>query len=180
MASRSLEGSVAVIAGRGKNLGALIAKTLVDAGTRKLLLHYNSDSSRDATERTASALKESGADVLTYQGDLSHVEHATKLRYREGAFRQGDDRHQHGGARHQEADSRCHRKRLRPQLRGQCEGGVLLHSAGRAHDGQRRQYRDDRDVAARDIHAVLHRAASRRSSTSCARHRRNSVSAGFR
>jgi NAD(P)-dependent dehydrogenase (short-subunit alcohol dehydrogenase family) len=79
MASRSLEGSVAVIAGGGKNLGALIARTLVGAGTRKLVLHYNSDSSRDATERTASALEENGADVLTYQGDLSEVAHATRL-----------------------------------------------------------------------------------------------------
>lgn len=51
MASRTLEGRVSVIAGGGKNLGALIARTLVDAGARNLLLHYhyNSDASRDAT-----------------------------------------------------------------------------------------------------------------------------------
>ncbi len=79
MSHPTLDQKVAVIAGGGKNLGALIARPFVESGARGLVLHYNSDGSRAETERTAAALKEQGADVLTVQGDLSVVAHCQQL-----------------------------------------------------------------------------------------------------
>jgi NAD(P)-dependent dehydrogenase (short-subunit alcohol dehydrogenase family) len=74
-----LQGKVAVIAGGGKNLGALVASQFVQAGARGLVLHYNSDGSRAETEKTAAALCEQGAEVLTFQGDLAVVANNVKL-----------------------------------------------------------------------------------------------------
>jgi NAD(P)-dependent dehydrogenase (short-subunit alcohol dehydrogenase family) len=70
----NLQDKVIVIAGGGKNLGALIADQFAAAGATGFALHYNSDSSRAETEKTAGRLKEQGADVITFQGDLSVVE----------------------------------------------------------------------------------------------------------
>lgn len=79
MTAPTLENKVAVIAGGGKNLGALIASHFVAAGAKGLVLHYNSDSSRAETEKTAAALREKGADVITFQGDLAVVGHNVQL-----------------------------------------------------------------------------------------------------
>lgn len=77
--SKDLNGKVAVIAGGGKNLGALIAHEFQDVGAKGFVLHYNSPSSKAETEKTAAALKEKGADAITFQGDLSLVENNIKL-----------------------------------------------------------------------------------------------------
>ena len=79
MAARSLKDKVAVIAGGGKNLGALIAHDFAKAGAKGLLLHYNSDASRADIEKTASALKAEGIDVVTFQGDLAVVDNNAKM-----------------------------------------------------------------------------------------------------
>jgi len=79
MAARTLDGKVAVIAGGGKNLGALIAHGFVDAGARGIAIHYNSASSKAEAEATAAALKVKGADAFTFQGDLSVVENNVRL-----------------------------------------------------------------------------------------------------
>lgn len=79
MASHSLQGKVAVIAGGGKNLGALIAKQFVEAGARGIAIHYNSDSSRADAEKTVAELKALGADATLFQGDLSIVDNTVKL-----------------------------------------------------------------------------------------------------
>ncbi|KQP14547.1 SDR family oxidoreductase [Pseudorhodoferax sp. Leaf265] len=79
MSSPTLKDKVAVVTGGGKNLGALIAHLFADGGARGLVLHYNSDGSRDATEKTAAALKAKGVDVLTFQGDLSVVDNCVQL-----------------------------------------------------------------------------------------------------
>ncbi|MGF6772210.1 NAD(P)-dependent dehydrogenase (short-subunit alcohol dehydrogenase family) [Paraburkholderia sp. GAS199] len=79
MSAPTLKDRVVVIAGGGKNLGALIAHQLVDAGAHGVMLHFNSDASRADADRTAAALREKGADVLTFQGDLSVVENCVKL-----------------------------------------------------------------------------------------------------
>lgn len=73
MSQRTLQGKVAVIAGGGKNLGALIAHQFVDSGARGLLLHYNSETSGAETQNTANALRQKGAEVITFQGDLAIV-----------------------------------------------------------------------------------------------------------
>ena len=49
MSARTLAGKVAVIAGGGKNLGALIARQFAESGVRAIALHYNSEASRAAT-----------------------------------------------------------------------------------------------------------------------------------
>lgn len=69
----SLQGKVAVIAGGGKNLGALIANRFADAGARAIAIHYNSDASRADAERTEAALRAKGVGTLLFQGDLSVV-----------------------------------------------------------------------------------------------------------
>ena len=79
MSARTLKNKVAVIAGGGKNLGALIAHQLVDAGARGIAIHYNSDASRGDAEKTAAALQAKGADTLLVQGDLAVVENNVRL-----------------------------------------------------------------------------------------------------
>lgn len=73
MAARTLENKVAVIAGGGKNLGALIAHTFADAGARAIMVHYNSAASKDAADQTVAALKAKGVDAAAFGGDLSIV-----------------------------------------------------------------------------------------------------------
>lgn len=79
MAARTLEGKVAVIAGGGKNLGALVARQFVEAGARGIALHYNSDASRADAEKTAAELTSLGADATLFQGDLAVVGNNAKL-----------------------------------------------------------------------------------------------------
>ncbi|MDZ7812075.1 MAG: SDR family oxidoreductase [Ideonella sp.] len=79
MANTSIKGKIAVIAGGGKNLGALIANQLADAGAAGFVLHYNSDSSKAETERTAGGLKAKGVDAIVFQGDLSVVDNNVKM-----------------------------------------------------------------------------------------------------
>lgn len=79
MSARSLEDKVAVIAGGGKNLGALIARDFSEAGVSGLLLHYNSDVSRAEAEATAAAIRERGTDVITFQGDLAVVDNNVRM-----------------------------------------------------------------------------------------------------
>jgi NAD(P)-dependent dehydrogenase (short-subunit alcohol dehydrogenase family) len=79
MSFPTLQGKVAVIAGGGKNLGALIADQFADAGAKGLVLHYNSDGSRAEADKTAAALQAKGVDVLTFQGDLSVVENCVQM-----------------------------------------------------------------------------------------------------
>lgn len=79
MSARSIQGKTAVIAGGGKNLGALIAEQFAEAGASGLLLHYNSDASKAETEATAAKLSARGVEVVTFQGDLAVVENNVKM-----------------------------------------------------------------------------------------------------
>lgn len=79
MSARTLTGKVAVIAGGGKNLGALIAHQFAEAGARGIALHYNSDASKADAERTAVELKALGCETLLVQGDLSVVDANVRL-----------------------------------------------------------------------------------------------------
>lgn len=79
MAARTLKGKVAVIAGGGKNLGALIAHGFVDAGASGVAVHFNSEASRDAAETTVASLKAKGAEAFAFKGDLSVVENNVRL-----------------------------------------------------------------------------------------------------
>lgn len=77
--AKDLNGKIAVIAGGGKNLGALIAHELQSVGAKGFVLHYNSASSKAETDKTAASLKAKGADVITFQGDLSVPDNNTRL-----------------------------------------------------------------------------------------------------
>lgn len=79
MTEHSLEGKVAVVAGGGKNLGALVASQFVDKGLAGVAIHYHSASSREEAEKTVVALKKKGADAVCIQGDLSKVDQCVAL-----------------------------------------------------------------------------------------------------
>lgn len=79
MTSRTLQGKVAVIAGGGKNLGALIAHQCVDAGARAVAVHYHSASSQADADQTVAALIAKGAQAFAFQGDLSIVANNVRL-----------------------------------------------------------------------------------------------------
>lgn len=79
MASRTLKDKVVVIAGGGRNLGALIAKQFAEARLRGAAIHYNSDSSKQDADKTVAVLKADGVDAIAFQGDLSIVENNIKL-----------------------------------------------------------------------------------------------------
>ncbi|MDQ7957895.1 MAG: SDR family oxidoreductase [Rhodocyclaceae bacterium] len=79
MAAPTLDGKAVVIAGGGKNLGALIAHQFADAGAKGFALHYNSDGSKAEAEKTAGELRDQGADVITFQGDLAVVDNNARL-----------------------------------------------------------------------------------------------------
>ncbi len=79
MSARTLQGKVAIIAGGGKNLGALIAHQFVDAGAAGIAVHYNSASSKAEADKTVAELEAKGAKAFAFQGDLAIVENNTKL-----------------------------------------------------------------------------------------------------
>ncbi len=79
MTNHCLTNKVAVIAGGGKNLGALIAHQFVDAGARGIAIHYNSNASRTDAEKTAAELRAKGADTLLFQGNLAVIDNNVKL-----------------------------------------------------------------------------------------------------
>ncbi|KIW19981.1 hypothetical protein PV08_00556 [Exophiala spinifera] len=76
----SLSGKVTLITGGGKNLGAAIASLFAADGAH-LALHYNSASSKDASESFAAQIssKYTNIKVKTYQGDLTKVSNVTTL-----------------------------------------------------------------------------------------------------
>ncbi|HWU71148.1 MAG TPA: SDR family oxidoreductase [Pseudoxanthomonas sp.] len=82
----TLQDKVAVIAGGGKNLGALIGRQFVEAGARGIAIHYNSDASKADAEKTAAELRGQGADVTLFQGDLAVVDNNVKLFERAKAY----------------------------------------------------------------------------------------------
>ncbi len=79
MAAPTLTDKTVVIAGGGKNLGALIANQFADGGAKNFVLHYNSDASKAETDKTVAELKAKGADAISFQGDLSIVDNNAKL-----------------------------------------------------------------------------------------------------
>lgn len=87
MSSHTLHGKVAIVAGGGKNLGALTSRTLAENGAR-IVVHYNSDASKPDAEATTQAVKDLGSDAYTTQGDLTSPANVTAL-FREARERFG-------------------------------------------------------------------------------------------
>jgi NAD(P)-dependent dehydrogenase (short-subunit alcohol dehydrogenase family) len=70
MASHSIKGKTAIIAGGGKNLGGLIARDLSTHGARAIAIHYNSAASKAEAEETVAAVKAAGAEAVAFQANL--------------------------------------------------------------------------------------------------------------
>ena len=71
MANRhSLKGKVALIAGGAKNLGGQPSRALAQEGC-KVVVHYNSDSTKNAANETVAAIKSYGGDAFAVQADLT-------------------------------------------------------------------------------------------------------------
>lgn len=78
MTSQALNNKVAIIAGGAKNLGGLVSRTLAAEGAR-IVVHYNSDTSRPDAEETVQAVKEAGSNAYATQGDLTRPANVTAL-----------------------------------------------------------------------------------------------------
>lgn len=78
MSSKDLNGKVALVAGGAKNLGGLISRDLAARGA-KVVIHYNSDSTRNEAENTLKEIQAAGGDAFLTQGDLTKVENIGRL-----------------------------------------------------------------------------------------------------
>lgn len=75
---KNVEGKVILIAGGGKNLGGLLARNFAAQGA-KLVIHYNSESSKAEAEQTLAAVQAAGATAFLFQADLTKVDNIKKL-----------------------------------------------------------------------------------------------------
>ncbi|MDR6919878.1 SDR family oxidoreductase [Chryseobacterium sp. 2987] len=78
MTTHNVNGKVVLIAGGGKNLGGLLSRNLAAKGS-KLVIHYNSESTKAEAEETLAAVLSLGAEAILVQADLIKVENVTKL-----------------------------------------------------------------------------------------------------
>lgn len=78
MVHNKVNGKVVLIAGGAKNLGGLLSRNFAAKGA-KLVIHYNSDSSKAGAEKTLADVQEAGAEAILVQGDLTNVTNVTKL-----------------------------------------------------------------------------------------------------
>lgn len=85
MSDQKLKGKVAVVAGGAKNLGGLVSRTLAADGA-KVVVHYNSNATKQDADSTVQAIKEGGSDAIVVQGDLTKPANVASL------FRQAKDR----------------------------------------------------------------------------------------
>lgn len=87
MAKRTLKDKVVLIAGGAKNLGGLMSREFARDGA-KIVVHYNSDSTKSDGEATVQAVKDAGGDAYMTQGDLTRPDNVTAL-FREAGERFG-------------------------------------------------------------------------------------------
>ena len=78
MAKIDLKDKVVLIAGGAKNLGGLISREVAQKGA-KVVVHFNSDSTKAAAEETVQAVKDTGSDAFSWQGDLTEVDQIKAL-----------------------------------------------------------------------------------------------------
>jgi NAD(P)-dependent dehydrogenase (short-subunit alcohol dehydrogenase family) len=71
MAKHGIQGKTVLIAGGAKNLGGLIGRDLAENGAKAVVIHYNSDSTRQAADETVAAIKRTGAEAIALQADLT-------------------------------------------------------------------------------------------------------------
>ncbi|SHF37839.1 NAD(P)-dependent dehydrogenase, short-chain alcohol dehydrogenase family [Pedobacter caeni] len=78
MSRNDLKGKVVLIAGGAKNLGGLLSLDFAKKGA-KVVIHYNSDSTKEDAEKTLSEIHAIGAEAILIQGDLTVPANVTKL-----------------------------------------------------------------------------------------------------
>ncbi|ARZ68957.1 short chain dehydrogenase [Streptomyces albireticuli] len=70
--ARTLKDKVVVIGGASRNLGSLIAREIAPEGA-KVVVHYNSPSSKDGAEKTAGEVEAAGGKAVVHGADLTKV-----------------------------------------------------------------------------------------------------------
>ena len=78
MAKISLKDKVVVVAGGAKNLGGLISREMAKQGA-KVVVHFNSDSTKPSADETVQAVKNRGTDAFSIQSDLTKVDNVKAL-----------------------------------------------------------------------------------------------------
>src|SRR5699024_11781402 len=68
----TLKNKVVVVAGGGKNLGALVSQNYADVGA-KVVVHYHSASSKAEAEQTIAAINNKGGEAVLFKGDLNNA-----------------------------------------------------------------------------------------------------------
>ena len=74
----SQAGKVAIVTGGTANLGLLFAESLASDGA-DVVLHYNSARRDNEAKQAAASLEKHGVQAVTYQADLTSVQHITAL-----------------------------------------------------------------------------------------------------
>ncbi|MGW6585460.1 SDR family oxidoreductase [Streptomyces globisporus] len=75
---QSLNGKTAVVAGGAKNLGGLISRSLGEAGAN-VVVHYHGENTAADAEKTAEAVRGTGAQAVVVREDLTRVERVRSL-----------------------------------------------------------------------------------------------------
>ncbi|WP_342331616.1 SDR family oxidoreductase [Pedobacter sp. FW305-3-2-15-E-R2A2] len=78
MSGKDLKEKVVLIAGGAKNLGGLLSLDFAKKGA-KVVVHYNSDSTKADAEKTLSEIEAIGAEAMIIQGDLTVPANVTLL-----------------------------------------------------------------------------------------------------
>ena len=78
MERNNLNGKVVLIAGGAKNLGGLLSRDFAAKGA-KVVIHYNSDSTKADAEKTLKDITNSGGEAIVFQADLTKVENIKHL-----------------------------------------------------------------------------------------------------
>lgn len=79
MAAQSLQGKVVVVGAGAKNLGGLISREFAKGGA-KIVVHYNSSSTKPDAESTVKAIQSIGGEAYATQGDLTKPAHVAAQR----------------------------------------------------------------------------------------------------
>ena len=78
MERNNLNGKVVLIAGGAKNLGGLLSRDFAAKGA-KVVIHYNSDSTKADAEKTLKDITNSGGEAIVFQADLTKIENIKHL-----------------------------------------------------------------------------------------------------
>jgi NAD(P)-dependent dehydrogenase (short-subunit alcohol dehydrogenase family) len=87
MSNDALTGKVALVGGGAKNLGGLLSRSFAEAGAN-VIVHYNSDATKQAAEQTVAAVLQVGREAIAIQGDLTRAANVARV-FDEGKARFG-------------------------------------------------------------------------------------------